>query len=595
MRIRKLDPVVSSQIAAGEVVERPASVVKELVENSLDAGASKIYIEFSDSGLSLIKVSDDGTGMTREEAIMSVERFATSKLRSFQDLNNTSTLGFRGEALPSIASCSKITLLTRMEGTEAGTALEIHGGNLVHVEERGLPVGTTVEVRDLFYNTPARLKFIKTKSRERKALIEAVERLALAWPGRRFELASGGKTILRTGGLGQKNTVAEIFGPGTQNSMVPVEFETSPPAQIKVTGMVGLPALNRRQRDRQMFSVNARPIRVPWLPWVLDESYRGLLPPKTYPVAVLNLVIPPEDLDINVHPTKAEVRFKNENEIKRGIIGGISRALVTAGFGFHQEMPEDPRPASHHSHTGSSGPPWHRLVPAKAWPPVVDGGYLPGTVRDSEAAPFRSFGFNDAEAEIDAVPRYLGHLKDTYLIAKTGNSLLLVDKHAYMEAIAYQRLLEAESGSQDLLVSEILRLSPVETDRYEANEAFLQDLGFSTRLIGETSVMVTGVPLVMGVPLTSGDLKHVLAALENEISREPSPERLFMAGRVALAACHASVRAKEKLGDEEARALLRQLSSPSSPRTCPHGRPTVKEIPLAEIDGFFGRKPGGDS
>ncbi|MGI6643682.1 MAG: DNA mismatch repair endonuclease MutL [Bacillota bacterium] len=561
-RIERLDPVVASQIAAGEVVERPASVVKELVENALDAGSGRIIVEVEDSGLSLIRVSDDGEGMTREDAVLSIERFATSKLKVIDDLHLVGTLGFRGEALPSIASCSRMTLLSRTEESPAAAMVQVEGGKVIGVSERGLPRGTTVEVRDLFYNTPARLKFIKTKTRERQAIIEVMERLALAWPEVRFELISQGKTILMTGGLGLLNTVADLYGPeiaGAVVSLEPAEERDS----VRICGLLGLPRLYRRQRDRQFLSVNRRPVKTPWYAWALDESYRGLLPPKTYPVVFLNLEISPEDVDVNVHPTKAEVRFRNDAGVRRAVIHALSRALVSSELmgsatGETSRTLKPPAPMSTYQDLAPR--------PALSLPMVSE-------VRDKET--------DDWE--------YLGEIQCTYLVAKTRESLLIIDKHALMESITYLKLLSLPSASQDLLVAEIVRLSPGESTCYQDNEAYLEDLGFRSRLVGETTVMVTGVPLVLGQPLNPENLRDVLGSISQESLDGLSPKDVMAASKAALAACHASVRAGKPLKPQEARALIEDLYRTPSARVCPHGRPTVKEIPLKEIGDFFGR------
>ncbi len=564
-RIVRLDPVVASQIAAGEVVERPASVVKELAENALDAGASKIAVELEDSGLSLIRVSDNGGGMTAEETLLAVERFATSKLRAIDDLKLVGTLGFRGEALPSIASCSRMTLLSRTEESPTAAVVQVEGGQILGVTERGLPVGTTVEVRDLFYNTPARLKFIKTKTRERQAIIEVMERLTLSWPQVRFELLSQGKTILMTGGLGLQNAVADLYGPETAGAMVPLQPGEGQPGSIRISGLAGLPRLYRRQRDRQFLSVNWRPVKNPWLGWALDESYRGLLPPKAYPVAFLNLEIPPEDVDVNVHPAKAEVRFRNDAEVRRAVIHGLSRALVSSGFADSTtketpQIPQEPTPRPRET--------------SQTW-----------THRPAASLPLAL----EVREEMPHEWEYLGEIQSTYLVAVTSESLLVIDKHALMESITYQKMLTLDSGSQDLLVAEVLRLSPSESSSYQESETYLESLGFRSRLVGETTVMVTGVPLVMGQPLCPENLKDVLGALARDSSGGLSPKDAIVAAKAALAACHASVRAGEPLKPQEAKALIKELCETPSARICPHGRPTVKKIPLREIREFFGR------
>lgn len=325
---------MASQIAAGEVVESPASVVKELVENSLDAGADRVVIEFEDSGLSLVRVSDNGTGMDRQDAEYCLQRFTTSKLKDISELSTLSTLGFRGEALPSIASCSRIILKTRPASAPAGTVLEAEAGEILSITEAGLPAGTSVTVRDLFFNTPARLKFVRSRTRERQAIIEMVERLAFSYPDKQFVLLSSGKTILRTSGQGLRNAIADVYGPEAASSVTEVEFESSSSAHgaIGVSGFAGMPSLYRNRRDRQIFSVNSRPVRNAMLGWALDDAFSGLLPPRTYPVAVMDIRIPPCEIDVNVHPTKAEIRFRNERSVRSALTGAVRVALSKAGL-----------------------------------------------------------------------------------------------------------------------------------------------------------------------------------------------------------------------------------------------------------------------
>ena len=275
--VKKLEPLVSSQIAAGEVVERPASVVKELLENSIDAGAKRIIVDIDEGGLKLVRVSDNGIGMTQEDALSAIERFATSKISSVSDLECIRTLGFRGEALPSIAACSRLTLETKTDGSDSGIAIYIDGGKVTKIEEKGLPTGTTVTVEDLFFNTPARLKFMKSKSRERDASIEVVERLALAWPHISFTLNSQNKTIFHTSGTGARNALTDIFGPNMTDSVIEIHGYDNEKG-VTIEGFIGTPANYRASRDRQLFSVNQRPVRNSMLGWAVDAAYLGLLP-----------------------------------------------------------------------------------------------------------------------------------------------------------------------------------------------------------------------------------------------------------------------------------------------------------------------------
>jgi DNA mismatch repair protein MutL len=595
--IARLDPLVSSQIAAGEVVERPASALKELIENSLDAKATRIIIDFEDGGLSLLRVSDNGTGMTPDDAPLSVERFATSKLSTTEDLSRIATLGFRGEALPSIASCSRLTLETRAEGFKVGTEVRTIGGVILAVAEKGLPQGTTVTVRDLFFNTPARLKFVKSKASERQAIVDAVMRLALAWPDVSFTLRTGGKTIFATGGQGLKNAIQDIFGP--DEAWAEVGFRSS--EGVTISGFAGLPSVYRRLRDRELFAVNRRPVRDTNLAWALDTAYAGLIPPKTYPAAVLNIDLPPEEVDVNVHPTKSQVKFRNETAVKRAVTRAVSLALQKSLGGSFVESVESGKWGVVRD-TSPGKEERERVQPH--WPHRHFG--LPFASADSLGiGPSRpeELGLLTADADYpDSPPKwqYLGSVEDTYLIASTGSSLLIIDKHALMESLTYRAMLCGESGSQDLLMAEMVRLDPKEIAAYEDFEEVLESVGFGCRLVGDQTVMVTSVPMVLGKALHPGALKEVLAKLSlegKEASRAPSnsrvssvsPERLLESARIETAACHASVRAREPLTREEACALIQALHAEPGARTCPHGRPVVRELTMKDMGDFFGR------
>lgn len=569
-RILRLDPLVQSQIAAGEVVERPASVVKELVENSLDAGARRIGVDFEEGGLSFIRVTDDGCGIPAEDASLALERFATSKLSSAQDLASIATLGFRGEALPSIAAVSRMTLETRARGEDAGTSVQSEEGRILAVTEKGLPIGTTVTVRDLFYNTPARLKFMKSQSTERQALTEIVIRLALAWPSVSFTLRSKENTIVETFGQGLGNALSDIFGPDDASRMVLVEHESG------IRGFVSLPSLYRRTRDRQIVSVNSRPIRNTSLGWALDQAYAGLLPPKTFAIAVLDLSVPQGEIDVNVHPAKAEVKFQKDRDIRSSIMKAVGESLRQAGFalaGF-----ETSRPATHPLPSMGGGRP-RGIV-------ETSGDINWGLVRDVPVVKDSPLSLPEPSGW-----EYLGSLEDTYLVARTPTSLLIVDKHALMESLAFSNLVSGTGGSQELLVSEMVRLEPQESLAYEELEAVLAEVGFTSRLVGDRTVMVTAVPLVLGRAVPPESIKEVLQRLSAETRGDPV--RALSAARLETAACHASVRAREKLSADEARGLLATLRDNPSARTCPHGRPTVKEISVKELDNFFGRPSQG--
>lgn len=566
--IRKLDPQVATQIAAGEVVERPASVVKELVENAIDANAKRITIDIVDGGLEYIRVSDDGIGMSKDDVISALDRFATSKIQSVSDLEKVRTLGFRGEALPSIAVCSKLTLETRANTSESGTAIYVEGGHVVSLVEKGLPQGTTVTVQDLFFNAPARLRFMKTKSRERDAIIEAVERLALAWPSISFTLTINGRIVFHTTGNGLRNAITDIFGPEMVESSI--EVYRRYPGEIVVQGFAGKPSNYRSRRDRQIFSVNQRPIKNPILGWALDSAYAGLLPPKGYPVGIIDISIPPDQIDVNVHPTKAEIKFKNDREIRHMVTESVRESLIEAGY-----LLENAEPRSFH------------VTPSETYDIPV--GYTSNLMETEEGGyPIE----HDSSTYDQTLPdgwEYLGDLQNTYLVAKTEDSLLIVDQHALAESIAYQALLKGESGSQELLISEIIELGPKEASLYEEYGAVLEEIGFSTRLLGTRTVLVTKVPVILGKPLSPDSFKEILLSAYSNAEEGLDQARILAKAQLATAACHSSVRANEPLTREEAIALLKKLSLDPTLVTCPHGRPTTHKMPYAEIAKLFGR------
>ncbi len=574
--VKKLEPLVSSQIAAGEVVERPASVVKELLENSIDAGAKRITVDIDEGGLKLVRVSDDGIGMTQEDALSAIERFATSKISSVSDLECIKTLGFRGEALPSIAACSRLILETRTDGSDSGIAIYIDGGKVTKIEEKGLPTGTTVTVEDLFFNTPARLKFMKSKSRERDASIEVVERLALAWPYISFTLNSQNKTILHTSGTGARNALTDIFGPNMTNSVIKIHGHDNEKG-VTIEGFIGTPANYRASRDRQFFSVNQRPVRNSMLGWAVDAAYLGLLPPKSYPTCVLNIKIPPDQIDVNVHPTKAEVKFKDEREIRRLVTETVRRYLSEAGYLFDSADLQQ-------TYTGSIG---KSMEFGNTRSSLLD--YGPNLAQKNEV---KETAFSPSEDHHPSLPEdwdYLGELQGTYLLVKTKEALLIIDQHALAESIAYQALLRGESGRQDLLIPEILQLGAKEAVLYEEYGQKLEEVGFSTRALGTRTVLVTEVPVILGKALSPDSLIEILSSAYGDREEGLDPARILAKAQLATAACHSSIRGNEPLDREEALALISRLATDPSTLTCPHGRPTVYRMPYSEIAKFFGR------
>ena len=547
MKIRRLDPALASKIAAGEVVERPASCVKELVENAIDSGASRVTVFVEGGGLELIKVCDDGSGIAREDLPLALERYATSKLNSIADLENVQTLGFRGEALPSIGAVSKLTIATKRKEDSVGSLVSCHGGEISAVVDWGGPPGTTVTVEDLFFNVPARLKFMKSRARELELISDTLTRLALAWPEIAFSLFSGTRCILETDGRGLANAMTCLFGPEISEDLIPV---SSSSGGIVISGFLGFPRLSRRDRSCEFFSVSKRPVRSPLFLFTLDQAYSGLLREGEHPFAVVDIGVPRGTVDVNVHPQKTEVRFREESLIRSSLFEAITSALQNVGL---------LQSRGHSAHTGTA------QVTAAAFPEVGE-----------PEAPRCVFAQNLPDGYA-----YLGKLWSTYVAFSSPDSLIIVDQHAFYEALAYLELSREEHASQLLLSPVTVTLEPVKVSLYEEIESLLEKVGFNTRLVGERSLLVTGVPVILGRAMAPDDIREVLDGCRG---------RDLDSVRVAVAACHSSVRAGDALTSLEVSELVRQFASHPEVRTCPHGRPVAYRVSKEEIVRFFGRK-----
>ena len=643
--IQILSPEVTNQIAAGEVIERPASVVKELVENSIDAGASQVRVEVVGAGKELIRVVDDGCGIEPEEAPLAFERHATSKIRAASDLVAVRTLGFRGEALPSIASVARVTLVTRPRERELGARVEASAEG-VRAAPAGAPSGTQVEVRDLFYNTPARLKFLRSDSSERRAIAELVANMALAHPEVSFRLSMEGKEILRTPGDGRlKEAVAAVYGRRAAGELVAVEWE-SPWARI--SGYVGKPSLAKGNRGAESIFVNGRWVQNRLLFTAVERGYESLLAHRRFPLAVLHLEIDPVLVDVNVHPAKTEVRFKDEREVFKAVMRAVRSALTGADLvaSFSPVAEAHGRPAS--PGPEPKAPAWpgapaaqpriewaQERIPATGarplsvneaepvWIPSEAAGppqeEAPGSGEPAGPAALRArepssgeplhAGLPLAEAAAEEVwerarreaaergwdPRHLlvegallGQLAATYLLVETPLGLWLVDQHVAHERILYERFLKRSGGpgsTQELLFPQPLELSPVQGRALEEHAGELRRLGFEFEAFGGSDYLLRGVPA--GLEGWGGrDLVQLVEELL-ALFDQTGPSRAERAA--ATMACRGAVKAGERLLPEEMRALLRELASTENPFACPHGRPVIVQLSLAEIERRFGR------
>jgi DNA mismatch repair protein MutL len=580
MRIRQLSPETVNRIAAGEVIERPASIVKELVENAIDAGARCVGILTACGGLSLIRVSDDGSGMSGAELELAVERHATSKLAE-EDLYNIHTLGFRGEALPSIGAVTHLTIRSRPAPAAVGQEIIVDRGRKQPVRPAALNRGTEVEVRELFSATPARLKFLKSERVENAAIAEAVKRLAMAYPEIGFTLTTGERQGLRfeaefPGADGQLARLGRIMGREFLADALRIEADD---AGVGVDGFIGLPTLNRQDPGLQFLFVNGRPVKDRLLIGAVRAAYGDLVPKGRYPLLALFLELGPRDVDVNVHPTKAEVRFRDAGRVRALIVGSLRQALNRAG----------------HRASAAGGEALHRLATGGGARPAEP--LLPGLSRSARAAAvWAPLDAPQAPAPAEALDRPLGvaraQLHETYIVAETRTSVILVDQHAAHERLVYEGIKAGLANGglerQALLIPEVVELDGEEAAALLGQAGPLGELGLVLEAFGTGGVLVREVPALLG----NGDVRGLVVDLARQAVLDPQAsllnERLeAVCSRIA---CHGSVRAGRRLTGGEMDALLRAMEATPFSGQCNHGRPTYVELRLADIERLFGRR-----
>jgi len=598
-RIHVLPPGLVNQIAAGEVVERPASVVKELVENALDAGARAISVDVEEGGLGLVRVADDGSGMDREDATLALERHATSKLREAAGLSAIATMGFRGEALPAIASVSRFRLDTASGNDGAGTRIEIEGGTVREVGPTARPRGTTVEVRDLFFNTPARRKFMRAAPAEAGHVTDAVVRLALARSDVGFTLRSGGRLVLGArAGAGLADRAAQALGREAHRHLVAVDATRG---DVRVHGLVCSPDHSEATARALYLFVNGRWVRDRGAAHAVLRAFAGSLPAGRHPAGVLFVELPLARVDVNVHPQKHEVRFAEGREVYDAIFHAIAATLRTTPW-LGRAAPAAPPPDA-----GSEEPraplAGEEAAAVLAWaraahPPEGSGATLLAPAPDPLAS--RTFAFPVAPDGADARPagyfgslRYVGQHARTYLLCEApGGALVVVDQHASHERLLFQRLREAFRTRalpvQPLLLPQVVTLPSAAARVLEGGLDDLRILGLDVEPFGGDSFAVKGAPAALG----GVDLEALLADLAGqlaEVERASAVDEAFH-DLLATMACHAAVRANQDVSEQEARALLDALDAIDFKGRCPHGRPVVFELPLAELERRVGRR-----
>lgn len=597
MPIRRLPPEAVNRIAAGEVVERPAAAVKELVENALDAGAGRIRIAIERGGLSLILVEDDGRGIPPEELPLAVERHATSKLIAAEDgavdLLNIATMGFRGEALPSIGAVARLTIATRTAGRD-GAAIDVEGGAVGPVRPAAFAgaSGARVAVRDLFYATPARLKFMKSERAEAMAVTDVVKRLAMARADVGFELDHDGRTIIRLapegeGPAARRRRLAAILGADfAPNSLELDQVRGS----ARLTGFAGLPTLHRGTREHQHLFVNGRPVKDKLVVGAVRAAYQDLLARDRHPVCALFIDLPPEEVDVNVHPAKTEVRFRDAGSMRGLIVGALSHALAGAG---HRASTTVAASALGAFRPGAPAPAWQpelreqvrawgvaedSIAPDFSWPSarVETGVHAPVA-----SAPVSEFPLGAARAQ----------LHETYIVAQTADGLVIVDQHAAHERLVYERMKAALANGgvkrQTLLIPEIVELDPAESAQLLSRAAELEELGLVIEPFGG-ALAVRETPALLGQIDIAGLLRDLADDIAELGAAHALKERLEEV--CASMACRGSVRAGRRLTGEEMNALLRQMEATPHSGQCNHGRPTYVELKLTDIERLFGRR-----
>lgn len=599
MRIRRLPETVVNRIAAGEVVERPASAVKELVENSIDAGARRIDVVLGDGGRALIAVTDDGCGMDEAELALAIERHATSKLPD-DDLARIATLGFRGEALPSIGAVARLTVTSRLTAASSAWAIAVEGGAVGAPRPAAHPDGTRVEVRDLFFATPARLKFLKSRQTEVAHVIDALQRLAMARPAIAFTLSEDGRSLLALPACGdadaaaaRRERLAAIMGRDFGEHSVAVNAERE---GLRLTGRAGLPTLHRRTSAQQFLFVNGRPVRDRLLHGAVRGAYHDLIAHDRHPLVALFLELPAELLDVNVHPMKTEVRFRDAGLVRGLIVGALRSALAAAG---HRAAASAaawvPASGAGSGRTLAESSPFALPLPgAHAFPRAAADRQGVG----EEPAPYfpehlATTGAAAAETTSNTPPLGFARaqLHATYIVAQTQDGMVIVDQHAAHERIVHQRLSQAlRNGGvprQVLLLPQVVELDAMSAQRIAARSQELAQLGLVVEAFGGSAVLVREVPALLGVTDAEAlirDLAEDLVSVDEALALH---ERL--GAMCATMACHGSVRAGRRLSIEEMNALLREMETTPFSGQCSHGRPTWVELKRSAIEKLFGR------
>lgn len=601
-KIQLLPDSLINQIAAGEVVERPASVVKELLENSIDAGAKRITVEVQEGGLQLLKITDDGSGMSREDAELSLARHATSKIATIEDLQAIRTMGFRGEALASIASVSRFTMRSKLAEDSAGTEIVLEGGKILRNGPIGMPTGTEIEVKELFFNTPARLKFMKSPATEYQNIVDTVVNAALAFPEIAFKLVENeGRIALDLPATADiLLRMRGVLGKGISEEMLEIFYGG---VNLKMTGYIGKPSLSRSNRNMQFFFVNNRPITSHVLSYAVKQAYHSLLPKERYPVFVVKFELEPSMVDVNCHPRKTEVKFKDEREIYRVLNSACAKVLEQAVI-----MPkfQSDTPVNYYQEKRAQG-----IETVEKSAPVQEAleffsamsgeKVTVGVVESNQAV-------ETMEKQIAATPdvsvememNVLAQLSDAFILCQRGEDLVIIDQHAAHERVRYNKLM-AEAENEEKLIQPLLMpinidVSPQDQSILDANKDLLDEIGLEIEHFGGNTFSLKAVPAYLAKNNLEKVLLGMIDDLRNFESLKGNKGDLFSRKEKVLTylACRSAVKFGDSLSMEEMRALVDQLRETDWGRsTCPHGRPTMIVLPKDELWSRFGRKYTG--
>jgi DNA mismatch repair protein MutL len=575
-RIHILPPEIAGKIAAGEVIERPVSVVKELVENSLDAGATDIRVDLLDGGKKLIRVHDNGQGMSQEDAVLCFHRHSTSKISREEDLESISTLGFRGEALASISSVSRLTLKTNDEAGGRGTEIEREGEKHLAIRDIAFPRGTAIEVRDLFFNLPARRKFLRSDRSELGAVVKYATGVALAFPSVRFVVTHGPREVLDCPAVaGLRERVYQIFGRSLLDGLMPVDYAEG---ESRVTGFASRPLMGRTDRNHQFFYVNARPVKDRMLQAALNQAFANILEKGKSPEAILFVSVPPSEVDVNVHPAKAEVRFKDSQAVFRMILRSLEQAALRVS-GIKDIGSRD----------GEESP--HPPAAPYSWP--HETGSIPGFIADrGPGAGIRRNGRENRPFEEPAPERrrheVLGQYLNMYIIAVSEEGLLVIDQHNAHERVLYEKYVEIDRVKswprKILLIPVVMEFSPSQALAFEENRALFEDAGFCVEDMGRRSFALKEFPEIFG----DEEARGVFLGLLEDVGAEKVGSRREKL--LATMACKSAIKAGEPLPAAKMDYLVEELFKTSQPSLCPHGRPIVIKLDRAAIDKSLGRK-----